>query len=235
MTQGESGLLTLIDAKRLPEVPHFPELQTWEQMLAVVKILTNEAHEFKTFVVDTLNGAERMCHAYIRDAFFKGEQETFLSYGKGPDVALPEWTMFLNALDRLRETRKMSIILLAHTKVKGFKNPEGPDYDRYMPDMNEKTWGLSHKWADVVLFGNFDNVILGGNVATDDRKNRKGKATSDAQPDRILYAERRPAFDAKNRIGLPASIAISGEAAALAWADLMNAVKIARREQEGNK
>lgn len=54
----------------------------------------------------------------------------------------------------------MTIFALCHTKVKPFKNPLGPHYDRFQPDMHEKTWGLSHKWADAVLFGNFESGSL---------------------------------------------------------------------------
>jgi hypothetical protein len=34
MTRGETGLLTLIDAGRIPETAHFPELGTWPDLLA---------------------------------------------------------------------------------------------------------------------------------------------------------------------------------------------------------
>lgn len=230
MTEGETGLETLIDAGRLPEVAHFPEFQEWMKLRSAIKLLIDQPHSYKTFVLDTLNGAERMCHKYITDRDFDGKTESFLAYGKGPEVALPEWTLFLNDLGRLRETKRMSIICLTHTKVKPFKNPSGPDYDRYTPDMHEKTWGLSHKWADCVFFGNFEAVVLGGAVSTDDRKNRKGKAT-DVECDRVLYCERRTAFDAKNRIGLPGSVGISSDSAAAAWADLMTAIKEAKTTQ----
>ena len=231
MTQGETGLETLIDNGRLPEIPHFPEFHEWMALRKAVRVLIDEAHEYKTLVLDTLNGAERMCHRFVTERDFDGKTDSFLAYGKGPEVALPEWTLFLNDLDRLRETKKMAIICLTHTKVKPFKNPSGADYDRYTPDMHEKTWGLSHKWADVVLFGNFEAVILGGNVSNDDRKNRKGKA-ADVECDRVLYCERRTAFDAKNRIGLPAALTISSEDPKQAWVDFMNAVKEGRKAQE---
>jgi hypothetical protein len=232
MTQGETGLETLIDAGRLPEVAHFPEFMSWGALREAIKLLISSEHTYKTFVLDTLNGAERLCHQFVTTRDFDGKTDSFLAYGKGPDVSLPEWTLFLNDLDRLREAKKMSIICLTHTKVKPFKNPQGPDYDRYTPDMHEKTWGLSHKWADVVLFGNFEAVVLGGSVSADDRKNRKGKATG-VECDRVLYCERRTAWDAKNRIGLPAELEISSESAAAAWADLMNAVKEGRKSVEG--
>ena len=71
--------------------------------------------------------AMALCHQFICTRAFDGEwgNKGFGSYSKGYEVALPEWTRFLNALDRLRIERKMTILALTHTKVKSFKNPEG--------------------------------------------------------------------------------------------------------------
>lgn len=228
MSQGETGLETLIDNGRLPDVPHFPECQAWGEVREGVRVLIDEDHAFKTLVVDTANGMEKLCHQFICDRDFQGNwgERGFAGYGRGPEVALPEWTLFLNDLDRLREKRRMSIILLCHTKVKPFKNPMGADFDRYMPDMHEKTWGISHKWADVVLFGNFEAIVLGGEVR-DDGKHKKGKA-GDGAAARIVYTEKRSAFDAKNRLGLAPEIEVSSESAAEAWKQIVSAIKAAK-------
>lgn len=228
MTDGETGLKTLIDAGQLKETPYFPECNSWEELRECVKALLREEHQYQTLVIDTLNGAERMLHRFICTRDFEGKfnDQGFLSYNKGYEVSLPEWALFLNDIDQLRITRKMSIICLAHTKVKPFKNPEGPDYERYQPDMHEKTFGLSYKWADVVLFGNFDTLIIGGEVKIKNSTKGKGSAL---EPDRVLYAQRRAAFDAKNRIGLPAKFNISSESAAAAWTDVMSAIREGRK------
>jgi hypothetical protein len=208
-TRGETGLETLIDAGRLPETPHFPECKTWEDIASAIDVLTNEEHDRKTLVIDTLNGAERLCHEEVcrRDYSNDWGERGFTGYMRGYDVALADWRTMLSSLDRLREVRKMAIICLCHTKVKTFKNPEGADYDRYQPDMHEKTWGLSHKWADAVLFLNFETFV------NEENAKKKGKATSSQA--RMLYTERHAAYDAGNRLGLPAELDMgnSGEEA----------------------
>jgi hypothetical protein len=226
-TGGETGLETLIDAGRLPEVPHFPAVPTWEELLGAIETLTVDEHPFRTAVIDTMNGAEALCHKFICDRDFDGEwgNKGFGSYNKGYEVALPEWTLFLNALDRLRIERKMTVIALTHTKVKPFRNPEGADYDRYQPDVHEKTWGLSHKWADCVLFGNFDVT-----VQTDKADAKRGKGTGGKF--RMMYTERSASYDAKNRLGLAPEIEM-GNSAAEAWAAFMTAVKAGREIQKG--
>lgn len=221
-SRGETGLETLIDAGRLPEVPHFPEMQTWLDVRGALKMLTDQEHSYKTLVIDTLNGVERLCHEYICNRDFGGNwgDKGFGSYNKGYEVSLPEWQMFLQDLDNLRQRKSIIVILLCHTKVKGFKNPEGPDFDRYQPDIHEKTWGLTHKWADVVLFGNFL-------VATaEDQKTRRAKGVGGTA--RVIYCQRSAAWDAKNRIGLGESIDLTGESPAGDFSLFHAAVKAGR-------
>lgn len=222
-TKGETGLDTLIEAKRLPEVPHFPEVQDWAELLSAIDSLQSEDHDFRTLVIDTLNGAERLCHEFVCLRDYAGEwgKSGFTSYQQGYEVSLGEWRRLLQELDRLRETKRMSILCLCHTKVKTFKNPEGADYDRYQPDMHDKTWGLSHKWADVVLFLNFETFV------NESDAKKKGKASSTRA--RILHTERHAAYDAGNRLGLPAEIDL-GENGKDAWDNFINAVKAARTQ-----
>lgn len=221
-SKGETGLDTLINAGRLPEIPHWSETQNFDDLLAQIGDLTTGEHNFKTLVIDTLNGAERMCHELVCQRDFRGEwgDKGFASFGKGPEVSLADWRSLLTALDKLREQRRMAILCLCHTKVKPFRNPEGADYDRFQPDMHEKTWSLSHKWADAVLFMNFETFV--------DQKDatKKGKATSSQA--RIMYAERRAAYDAKNRFGLPQEIVL-GDSGQASWNIFLNALKEGRQ------
>jgi hypothetical protein len=222
MARGETGLETLIDAGRLPEVPHLPEIMNWESTFQALEALRTLEHPFKTVVVDAVGGFERLCHEQVCDVSFGGDwsEKGFASYGKGPEVAISEWLSFLAGLDRIREERRCSIILLAHTKVKTFKNPEGPDFDRYTVDLNDKTWGVTHKWADIVLFANFYVE------AVKERGAIRAKGRDDSQQ-RIMYAVRRAAFDAKNRHGLPETIEM-GSSGAEAWANFLTALKAGR-------
>jgi hypothetical protein len=217
MTRGETGLETLIDAGRVPETPHFPELLSYSDVLGAIRTLTDGSHEYKTLVVDTINGAERLCHEHVCQRDFGGRwgRDGFASFNSGYDVAQADWRELLTALDRLREVRCMGIIALGHARIAPFKNPEGADYDRFTPDLHAKTWGLTHKWTDYVLFLNLDTYVDAG---------RSQRAKGKGGTRRVLHTERTAAFDAKNRHGLPERIDC-GDNAAEAWANLAAAMK----------
>ncbi len=218
---GETGLETLMDMGRVPAVPHLPELTDWRDVLAVLGELAESDHDYKTLVIDTLNGVERLCHEHICRVEFGGDwgEKGFAGYQRGFEVSLAQWGILLNKLDTLRTERGMSILCLAHTRVAPYVNPEGPDYDRYTPDVHKKTWGLTHRWADAVLFLNF---------YTDVSKDRSGKAKGLGGQQRIIYTVRHAAYDAKNRHGLPEEIS-AGNSGKEAWTNFVTALREAKQ------
>jgi len=135
-TRGETGLETLIDAGRLPETPHFPEIMSWPDLRQTVRLLGGGGHAHKTLVVDTLNGAQNLCFEDVCRRQFSNDRDKFVSFGRGPAVAAEEWRAFLQELDEVRQKQKMIIFCLVHTKVTKFKNPEGSDFDRYQPELD---------------------------------------------------------------------------------------------------
>lgn len=222
MARGETGLETLIDAKQLGEVPHAPELQSWTETMDILEALRTEDHNYGTIVCDALSGFERLNHENVCNNNFSGKwgNDGFASYQTGYDVSLTPWREFLSALDALRSQRKMAVILLCHTQVKTFKNPEGADYDRYQPDIHHKCWAMTHRWADIVLFANFYTVIAEATSPSKGPSRGKGRGGTE----RILLTQRTAAWDAKNRHGLPAELSM-GNSGTEAWANFLEAMK----------
>lgn len=225
-SKGETGLDALIDNKQLPETPHFPELQDWSEVRGAVQTLIDGDHDHKTVILDTLNSAERLCYDFICARDFGGDwgDKGFGGYQRGYEVSLAEWKLFLNQLDELRRQKRMTIFLLVHTKVRTFRNPDGADYDRWVPDMQPLCWSVTHKWLDAVLFGQFEvDVQTTKRDAGDATKKGKVKATAE----RVLYTQPQPAYDAKNRLGLPNEIYM-GNTPKEAWANFATALKEGR-------
>lgn len=219
----EDGINRLKEAGLVPAtIPVLPPVTSWPDAMGMLDSLRTEPHDYRCLVLDALGGFERLMHEEVCRRDFGGEwgEQGFLSYAKGYDLSLTDWRMFINALDALRDERKMSIVLLGHARVKPFKNPEGPDYDRYMVDIHEKTWSLTHKWADMVLFLNYE-------VAFKAKDSAKQKAKAQGHT-RMMYTEHHAAFDAKNRSNLPPEIEM-GNSGAEAWQNLVTAMQSAKK------
>lgn len=225
-SRGETGLETLIDSGRLSETPHFPEVQDWDEAIGTIQSLRDGEHNFKTIAIDTLNGLERLCAEHVCSKEFSNDWSSYDSYGRGAKVAAPVWRGLLVLLDQVRSQRRMSVVCLAHTKIKTFANPEGPDYDRYEVDMGKEFWGLTLRWADMCLFANYVTAVQKDNGAN--------KAKGKGGRQRVLYTERHAAYDAKNRHGLPEMIQM-GSSGAESWANFANALKTARSSNQNTK
>lgn len=224
MSRLETGIVSLKDAGLVPDhVGYFPECQSWQDCLDAIGELTTGKHDFKTVVLDVANGFERLCHEAVCQRDYKGNWQWFTAYQAGYDVAVAEWRNLLVALDNLREARGVRPILLCHTKVANFKNPEGPDYERYQPDMNPKTWAVTYGWADLVLFANYETFIK--NEEKDGVK-KKGVGGED----RYFYTNRTAAWDAKHRHGLSPQVSM-GTNGKTAWTNLQAAIAAGKAKE----
>lgn len=202
------------DGFGLLDVARFPEPRSWRDVTDALLTLERDKHDFKTVVLDSLDWLEPLVWAEVCRANGKKDIEAF-GYGKGYVAALDCWRVLLAGLDRLRRTRGMHVVLLAHAKLEAYRNPEGSDYDRWGLKIHKLAAGLAKEWPDAVLFANFTGVL----VAKDDSGRARGKAVG--TPTRALYTERRAAFEAKNRYALPPEMPLS-------WADFEEAATAPR-------
>lgn len=192
------------------------QIDSWPMLLSVVADLARDPHDYETVALDTIDKIERLLWAHLV-SLQKGAntiEDVGGGFGKGYTAAVTEHEKLSVALDLLRTKRRMNVVVIAHTVVKTFKDPEGPDYDRYMLAMNDKAAKLWTGWADCVLFANHDVRVVTRQGA---KPGEKGKAR-DEVPERRLYTTPRAAFDAKNRYSLPEDLP-------LAWADFAAAAK----------
>lgn len=202
MARGESGFKTLRESNLVPDCDAI-ELVTWKDALAVLDELVASDHE--SVVLDALGGFERLCHEHVcaRDFGNDWGDKGFSSYMRGYDISVADWIQLLQKLDAIRASRNVNVLLLSHCKVKTFKNPLGSDFDRYTADCHEKTWGVTHKWADAVLFGNFVTVTQEGK--------RGAKTKGVGGTERQVHTARTDAYDAKNRYGMAALVPVSAD------------------------
>jgi hypothetical protein len=218
MARGESGYRTLRDAGSVPDVDAMT-VESWPELLATLdSLIADTGLPYKTLGLDAMGGFERMCHEIVCSRDFGGEwgEKGFGSYQKGYDVAVTDWLQLLYRLDKIHQ-RGVMIMMLSHSQIRPFKNPVGPDYDKFAADIHPKTWGVTSKWADAVLFGQFRTI-----VDKVDKKGVKGKGIGGS--DRVIYCEHRDAFDAKNRFGMPEEIDIPSDPMQI-WATIEAAIR----------
>lgn len=220
MTAGETGLLDLINYGQIAPVPHFPDdFKWWPDLLAAVRAVADEPHDYSTLVIDTANGAERLLADWVLREEFDGQmggKNGYGSYGKGDLACIRHWGEFLRELDRVRGKRRMSIVLLAHSKIKSVNNPEGEDYDQLRPEGIDKLWPLTHKWASVIAAGTY-------RVAVKDDKAQGGR-------ERVIRLQGNAAVVAGNRYGLPETVNAGGTPAA-AFATFARELQKAKKAQ----
>lgn len=181
-------------------VKRTPKISRWVDALHAVDLLVKETHPFKTCVVDTVDHLEPLLWDHICERDDEKSIESY-GFGKGYTAALDEWRRFLRKLEALR-AKDINVLLIAHTHLKAFKNPQGPDFDRYELKLNIKAGGLLKEWCDAVLFAAYETWSV-----KEDKKDKKGKGVSNGQ--RSIYTERTAAYDAKNRFGLPPQLPLS--------------------------
>lgn len=175
------------------DVARLPQPETWADVLAAVALLAREPHEFKTLVIDSLDWIEPLVHAFVcAEAKVKSMED--VSYGKLYIAAVEQWRLLISALDRLRAAKRMHVVMVAHALVKSFKNPEGPDYERYQLKVHEKSAALLKEWVDELLFARFETFSVKG------KNEQKAKGVSTGA--RVVQTIRAAAYDAKTRHGL---------------------------------
>ena len=190
----EDGGADFIDTSRV-------EIKNFKEMLdALYELRDKKNHDFKTVVVDSIDHFEKMIHTIVASDHNKKSIEG-IGFAKGYIFALEYWDQFLFNLRQLRNNG-MNIILIAHSHVKRMDDPVvGESYDRYELKLHRKASDFITESMDALLFAK--NEV----VTTKDTATKKVTALGDGT--RVLYTETRPAFDAKNRYGLPLEMPLS--------------------------
>ncbi len=133
-------------------------------------------------------------------------------YGKGYQHVFDTFLPLLGDLDRLCR-KGLNVVLIAHECVNTVPNPEGNDWIRYEPRLQNPASGKASirlrlkEWADHVLFLGYDVAVGKDGVG-------KGQGT------KTLYTSERPNFMAKSR-STQESFSLSETPAADIWAKII--------------
>lgn len=188
------------------DVARLPKPDSWRDALAWIDVLINDKHDYRTYVLDTLDWIEPLCWAETCATKKNGDKraEHIEDYGfaKGYEYALDTWRQMLARLDVLTERKRMNVILIAHSHVKTFKSPDTEDFQRYELAIHHKAAAIIKQWADHVLFAMHETLTH--------KQNNRAKGISTG--DRLIYTTRTAAYDAKHRGPMPERLPLSWEA-----------------------
>ncbi|MFQ5494373.1 MAG: ATP-binding protein [Phycisphaerae bacterium] len=189
----------------------FPMATTFDAVMNALRALYAEPHDYRTVVVDSLDWLERLawdavCLADGVDSIEKVGK----GYAKGYTEALTEWRRVLTGLDALRSKRGMAVIMIAHSKIEKFEDPESVAYDRYSPRLHKHACALLTEWADAVFFAT-RKLYVKTEDAGFNRQRAIAQPVGDAGGDRVLRCVGGPSCVAKNRYGLAAELPLTQE------------------------
>lgn len=178
------------------DVARFPTPANWGEIFEAIKVLYTEEHEFKTVVIDSIDWAESLCLAAV--AAENGVQYIDqIGYGKGYKMARDKFAELLRGLDALW-MKGMNIIVIAHSTIKRFDDPENEPFDRYQIKLEEANASRLREWSDMVLFANYDTT-----VTKLDPKGLDKTVRAKSFGKRLLFSQRTAAYDAKTRYAIP--------------------------------
>ena len=189
-------VLQVEDGLGLIDVPHFPLAQSYSDVVEGFGAIVDSG-EFKTAIVDSADHLEPLiwAEAARRNGWHSIEEP---GYGKGYIEADKVWQEFQSLIDSAKNDADMIVAMTAHSHVRKFEDPEGAAYDRYEMKLHKRANAFLQEKADLILFANFDTATSELKEGSQKRTVGRGGQT------RSLYAEKRAAFDAKNRYDLPA-------------------------------
>ena len=176
----------------------------WATLKGAVAELAVEPAGYRTIVIDSIDWAERHLTEWVCKKDGKSGIEDY-GFGKGYVILAEHMARFVESLDNLHRAG-LHVLLVGHAKVQRTSPPDQTDgYDRYELRLSKQVAPIVKEWADAILFANYRMRLVEGN---DGRKKAIGGK------DRVVYAERAAAYDAKNRYGLGEELAMTIDALA---------------------
>ena len=183
------------------EVDAFPTAKKMEDVFFAIKAcLELKPGQKDTLVIDSLSSLEMLIFNHVSESNGLKRIDA-INYGKGYDLALEYWHKICQACRKLLEDGIFKyVVLIAHTSITEFKNPEGESYHRYNTKLHRKTADLFCEQSDIVGFASQPIYIK--------KVDSKGKdrAVAGKKGEPLLYLRETPSLVAKNRYALPDSI-----------------------------
>lgn len=193
--QTEDGLDELVCDK-------FPLATNYDDVLTALTELKTQSHDYESIVIDSLDWLERLIWDKLcAQNGVNSIEKVDGGYARGYTHALTYWREIIDQLNVLRSGRGMVVVMIAHSKVERFEDPESSPYDRYSPRLNKHAAALVSEWSDAVLFAT-RKIRTQSEDTGFNRKRTIAHAIGKDGGERILRCVGGPTCVAKNRYGI---------------------------------
>lgn len=193
------------------ELTSFGKIDTFGQVMDALGSLYEEPHEFKTLVIDSVTELQRLifaetCQRGDEKGNAKANIEDF-GYGKGYVYATRVASEFLDAINMLRNDRGMCVILIAHSTVSRFDDPETVSYDRYEIALrasdkpNADIRGMFERDMDAIILLKQPVTLKQEDVGMNKTRSIAGGGGAV-----VMHTVGKPSFTAKNRYNIPPTV-----------------------------
>ena len=199
----------------------FPLCKSWDDITAAITTLYIEDHEFKTVVLDSADWSESLAQKKVAENHNVDGIEG-IGYGKGYTYVADLFREVLDGLNALRLKKGMRVVLLCHSEIRRFDDPQADSYDRYQIKLHKLVGKLVQEWSDVIGFAQMDVL-----TKVEEKKGFKAERTRAIDSGRrVLRLEGGAAFDAGNRYSLPAELPLE-------WPAFEEALNQAKEQTNG--
>lgn len=169
--------------------------ENWEDLLSIVKEVTENPSVCNTLVLDTADWSESLCDRFVCNKYRKENIEDF-GFGKGYTYLSDEFGKLLSLLDKVIDAG-INVVVTAHGKPRKYELPEEQgQFDRWEMKLSRQVAPLLKEWCDMLLFCNYKTYVV-------ETENKSHKATGGK---RVIYTSHHPCWDAKSRFELPDEI-----------------------------
>ena len=208
-----------------------PAPKSFDDVIGQLMELAKEPHDFKTLVVDAIDGIE----PYIFENIVADAKPTKsgpiksiadIGFNKGYVEADTHWVRLFSGFDYLRAERDMNIIVISHVQTVYYDDPTLGSFFRFEPNLHKRAVPFLTKWSDLIAFMDTERTL------TDKGDERRSITTAMSSQTRFLHVTDSGPFIAKNRFGIAGPLKIPAEDG---WSVLRNEVAAAYKAKAAPK
>ena len=190
----------------------FPQPESYQDVEDQIGLLVTEKHDYNTLVIDSLDWLEPLVWARVCEQH-KWKSIEDAGYGKGYVMALDIWRRFISGINAARDKANMAVVIIAHSQIKRFEDPETDPYDRHEIKTHRKAADLIMEHCDLIGFCTYKTLTKQVDAGFG-RKISRAVGTGERV---FKTAASDPSFIAKSRYPIP-------DVLPLAWDSVIAAI-----------